>query len=174
MREHPIEEDNMRLSRSISAGILVLLCAGCEEEKVQPAPSVKPLLAPTAKKEVAASAAPVAGVSATPVRAFLDQKKETPAGLEWNHEVASRNGGAMSFRVDSQGPFSVTIITGQGYQALMSGGRKPLPSDVLLTTDSQGPTFEGKAQLPAGSSWFIIANRAKKAVEFRLQCFPGG
>src|SRR5437016_1166319 len=46
---------------------------------------------------------------------FLDQKKEVGPHLEWNREVTSRSGGTFNFRVTSQGPFSVTIITDKGY-----------------------------------------------------------
>jgi len=106
---------------------------------------------------------------------FLDQKKEVSPGVEWNREVTSRSESTVSFRVDSQGPFAVTIVTGQAYKSILARDQKQLTqSDILLTADSQGPMYEGKVTIPAGSSWFIIANRANKSVEFHLQCFPGG
>ena len=48
------------------------------------------------------------GHSAAP---FLDAKKQVPSRREWNKEVGSRQGGAISFRVTSQGPFAVTVVT---------------------------------------------------------------
>jgi len=161
----------MQLSRPISGWLLVLLCGGCEAERRQPAPAVKPASNP--KKEVGTIATPPASKPRPQVRAFLDDKKEVSPGVEWNREVGSRNGGTISFRVDSQGPFAVTIVTGESYKSLMAGNQRPLTqSDVLLTADCKGPTYEGKVKIPAGSSYFIVANRAGKAVEFRLQCFP--
>jgi hypothetical protein len=162
----------MRFSRSIAACFLVVLCGGCEEERHVPAPASKP--APRQTNEAPPVAAPSTTKPRPQLRAFLDQKKEVPAGLEWNREVTSRNGGTISFRVDSQGPFAVTVVTGKAYNALKAGDNKPLnQSDVLLTVDSQGPTHEGTVTIPAGTSYFVIANQAKKTVEFRLQCFAG-
>jgi hypothetical protein len=163
----------MRLSRSSSVLIALLFCGGCEEEQRQPAVASKPASSPN--KDVETIPTPVASTEPRPpLRAFLDEKKEIQAGVEWNREVVSRNGGAISFRVDSQGLFAVTLVTGQGYKAAMADSKAPLNrSDLLLTADSQGTTYEGKVTIPAGSSYFIIENRAKKAVEFHLQCFPG-
>jgi hypothetical protein len=162
----------MRVSRSMSGWFLVLLCGGCEEERRQTAPAFKPASNPT--KEVGTIATSPASKPRPPARAFLDDKKEVSAGVEWNREVGSRNGGMISFSVESQGPFAVTIVTGESYKSLMAGNQRPLTqSDVLLTADSKGPTYERKVRLPAGASYFIVANRAGKTVEFRLQCFPG-
>jgi hypothetical protein len=61
------------------------------------------------------------GPSAGPGKPFLDEKKQVPAHLEWNREVTSRTGGTITFRVTSQGPFAVTVVTGKGYQALQGG-----------------------------------------------------
>ncbi len=162
----------MRQSRSMGVWFLVLLCTGCEEESRQPATASKPASSP--KREVGTVTTPSASEPHSPVRAFLDQKKEVNPGVEWNREVSSRNGGTITFRVDSQGPFAVTIVTGQAYKSILARDQKPLTrSDVLLTADSQGPTYEGKVTVTAGSSYFIIANRANKPVEFHLQCYPG-
>jgi hypothetical protein len=89
--------------------------------------------------------------------------------------VSARKGGTISFRVSSQGPFGVTVITEKGYKWLRSRERKGLnKADVLLTVDSKALTYEGKVALPAGSSYFIIENQTDKKVEVHLQCFPPG
>lgn len=105
-------------------------------------------------------------------RPFLNKKKQIPAGLEWNTNVVSKNGGPFSFRLDSQGPFSVTIVTENGYQAMKNNDQKSFKkSDMLLTIDSKTNTYENKVHVPPGASWFIIGNQAKTGVEFHLQCF---
>jgi hypothetical protein len=107
-----------------------------------------------------------------PGTAFLDKKKQIPAGLEWNTNVISKSGGQFSFRVASQGPFAVTIVNEAGYQAMMNNDQKNFKkSDVLFSVDSRENTYEGKVTIPPGTSWFIIENQAKKEVEFHLQCF---
>jgi hypothetical protein len=107
-----------------------------------------------------------------PGKAFLDQKKEVPPRKEWTREVVSRGGGTFTFRVASQGPFAVTVITDKGYKALQGGDRNPVAKeDVLLTVDSKEPTLEKSITVPAGSSWFIIENQTDKNVEIHLQCF---
>src|SRR6516225_4052908 len=62
-------------------------------------------------------------------QAFLDQKKEVPARKEWTREVTSRSGGTFTFRIASQGPFAVTVLTDKGYKALQSGNRKALAKE---------------------------------------------
>jgi hypothetical protein len=105
-------------------------------------------------------------------KAFLDQKKEIGPRLEWNREVASKIGGTISFRVTSQGPFAVTVVTDKGYKAMQGGNRKAFSKeDVLMTADSKELTYEGKVTLPPGSSWFIIENQTDKSAELHLQCF---
>jgi hypothetical protein len=107
-------------------------------------------------------------------RAFVDEKKEVPAGLEWNKQVGSRLGGAISFRVDSQGPFGVTVVTDEAHKAIMAGVKRPMTkASVMLVADAEGPTYEGKVTIPSGFSYIILENRSKKSVEFHLQCFPG-
>jgi hypothetical protein len=41
----------------------------------------------------------------------------------------------------------------------------------LFTVDSKENTYEGKVTIPAGSSYFIIANQTGNNVEIHLQCF---
>ncbi len=163
----------MRLSQSIVLGMLALLCSACEEEPRHPAAAPTPASAPTQKNQTAPVAVATPDESLPQLRAFLDEKKQVPAGLEWNREVTSRVGGKIKFRVDSQGPFAVTVVTGPAHKALMAGDKKPLSqSDLLLTVDSKGPTHEGTVTIPAGGSYFILENQAGKPVEFHLQCFP--
>jgi hypothetical protein len=50
----------------------------------------------------------------------LDQKKEIGPHLEWNREVTSKSGGTITFRVDSQGPFGVTVVNDKGYKAIQA------------------------------------------------------
>jgi hypothetical protein len=105
-------------------------------------------------------------------KAFLDQKKEIGSHLEWNREVTSKSGGTITFRVDSQGPFGVTVVNDKGYKALQADKKKAFSKeDVLLTADSKEPSYDGKVTLPPGSSWFIIENRMDKNAEIHLQCF---
>jgi hypothetical protein len=120
---------------------------------------------------LAAGCGPGAGAG----KPFLDEKKEVPPHLEWNREVTSRNGGTISFRVTSQGPFAVTVVTEKGYKAMQRGDKKAFDkADVLLTLDVKEGTHEGKVTLPAGSSYFIIENQTDKKAEIHLQCFPPG
>ena len=61
------------------------------------------------------------------------------------------------------------------HQKLMNGNDKALTkSDMLFDANPDGPIFEGKVTVPAGSVFFIIENRDTKEVEFHLQCFAGG
>jgi hypothetical protein len=103
----------------------------------------------------------------------LDAKKQVPSRREWTKELVSRQGGALSFRVTSQGPFAVTVVTDRGYKALVGGGAMS-KEDGLFSIDSKGPTFEGKVTVPLGSSWFIIENQANQSVEIHLECFAAG
>ncbi len=137
----------MKLGSAAAAGVLALLCGGC------------------------GSATTTSGGGGG--KAFLDQKKEVGPKLEWAREVTAKKEGTITFRVTSQGPFGVTVVTDKGYKALQGADRKALKKeDILLTEDSKEPTLEGKVTLPAGSSWFIIENRTDKKAEIQLQCFP--
>jgi hypothetical protein len=100
---------------------------------------------------------------------FLDATFDVPSGKEWNKDVIARKGGTISFRVTSQGPFAVTVVTDKGRKALMSGGKVD-KADILLTENSKEAMFEGKVTLPAGKSWFIIENQTKKSAKIRLEC----
>jgi hypothetical protein len=114
-------------------------------------------------------AGPAAPQGASPMP-FLDQKKQVPPQQEWTREIASRRGGTISFRVTSQGPFAVTLVTGRGYQALVNGAALS-KEDGLLSLDCKGPSHEGKVTVPPGSSWFILENHTNQAAEMHLECF---
>jgi hypothetical protein len=77
----------------------------------------------------------------------------------------------MSFRVTSQGPFAVIVVTDKAHKAIKTNDRKAMKEGLLLTVDSKATTYEGKVNLPAGSSHFIIENQTDKKVELHLQCF---
>src|SRR5262249_24951190 len=99
-------------------------------------------------------------------------EKEVPTKLEWNREIVSKRGGNVRFRIESQGPFSVMVVTGEGYKAVMSGnGSGFKKTDVLLNQISEESTFESTVLTPPGSSYFIIENRAGKPVKMHLQCY---
>jgi len=92
--------------------------------------------------------------------------------MEWSREIVSRRGGSFAFRVRSQGPIGVTIVTDRGYKTAMTRDEKSFKKDdVILTVDSKDGLFEGTATVTAGSSWFIIENQTDKEVEIHLQCF---
>src|SRR5262245_14069684 len=135
-----------------AAGAAVLLLAGCSSQTGTPTGA--------------------SGAGRPPGQAFLDQKKSVPARKEWTREVTSRSGGTFTFRVSSQGPFAVTVVTDKGYKALQGGGRNALgKDDILLTLDSKEATMERPVTVAAGSSWFIIENQTDREVEIHLQCF---
>ena len=103
---------------------------------------------------------------------FLDQKKVVPPRMEWSREIVSKNGGSFTFRVSSQGPIGVTLITARGYKASIERNDKAFKKeDVILTVDSKNGQYKGYVTVPAGSSWFIIENQTDKEVEIHLQCF---
>jgi hypothetical protein len=135
-------------------GVFVIFCTGCRQD----AQDTKPRDTSEEKADVPAG------------KPFLDKKKRIPAGLEWNTNVTSKNGGKFTFRVESQGPFAVTVVTEAGYQAVKNKDKNVKKSDILFTVDSKENTYEGKVTVPPGTSWFIIENQANKEVEFRLQC----
>jgi hypothetical protein len=82
-------------------------------------------------------------------KAFLDATFEVPPHKEWNKEVTAKRGGTISFRVTSQGPFAVTVITDKGRKALTSGAKGD-KADILLTQDSRTPTAEGEGHASGG------------------------
>ncbi len=142
----------MRSVQRVVVGVVVLLGA-CNSKT--PAPTGAGGGSPPAKGKTA----------------FLDAQFEVPPHKEWNKNVIAKRGGAISFRVTSQGPFAVTVVTDKGRKALLSRGKFD-KADVLLMQDSQTPQAEGKVTLPAGSSWFIIENQTDKPATIRLECFP--
>ena len=148
--------------------ILAFLClaVGCENSESRP----KGSHSPAKPQDAAASQANNAQKGSR--APFLDQKKQVGPRLEWNREVTSRRGGKILFRVTSQGPFSVTLLTDRGYKAVTSNDPNAMrQEDLLLTIDSKEPQFEKTISLPAGSSWLIIQNQTNQPAEFHLECF---
>lgn len=151
----------MKTAALATVGLVGLLCGGCSSGSEKPTrDGVEPRNETDGDK--------LSGTG----KAFMDVHREIPPRLEWNRDVFSRKGGAIAFRVTSQGPFAVTIVTDMAYQALQRGDRKGLSkSDILLTVDSKNAVYDGRVTVPAGRSWFIIENQAGKKVEMRLECF---
>jgi hypothetical protein len=105
-------------------------------------------------------------------RTFLDETRQVPPRKEWTREITSRGGGTFMFRVESQGPFEVTVVTDKGFRALTGADQSTFSKqDVLLKAVSKEPTLEKSATVPPGSSWFIIENQSDKPVQLHLQCF---
>jgi hypothetical protein len=92
--------------------------------------------------------------------------------MEWSREIMAPYAATITFRVTSQGPFRVTVVTERAYKAAVAKNREKLDKeDILLAIDSKNTTYDGKVTLPAGSSWFIIENQTDKPAKIRLQCF---
>jgi hypothetical protein len=141
----------MQRNFAVALFIIVMLCGGCSSGTTKPG----------GKDTESASG-----------KTFMDVNKQVPPRLEWNRDISSRSGGTFSFRVTSQGPFSVIVVTDKGYQAIQGNNRKAFDKeDVLLTVDSVEPSLDGKVTVPAGRSWFIVKNQTDKQVDMRLQCF---
>lgn len=160
----------MRSSFILAVPVLVLSSGGCgTEPRHLPAAGKSPATA----NEPARSVGTATATGSRPQgQAFLDDKRGVEPHVEWNREVSSRTGGTIAFRVSSTGPFAVTVITGQAYKALQSGDQNPISqSDILLTVDAKGPTYEGRVTVRAGSSYFIMENKGDKAVDLHLECF---
>lgn len=104
-------------------------------------------------------------------RVFLDDKKAVGSGLEWSRDITSKKGGEITFRVASQGPFVVNILTDQAYKSIMRNDRKSFKKEgVLLTFKSKETTYEGRVTLPPGTSWIMIKNEATESATIHLQC----
>lgn len=109
-----------------------------------------------------------------PAGTFVDESKDVPSELEWGRQIFSRNGGLIHFTVESEGPFSVTLLTDRGYQAARKHDRSAAaPADLLFTRDSDGEPVEQEVSVPQGSSWFVILNRAEQTVRISLQSRSG-
>ena len=173
----------MKPNRLAIAGLVMLPISACDSEVPPATPGVRPpssvpvasspaATAPTQAAAPSPAPAPVAAASRKTAPPFLDQTKEVDPGREWLREVSSRKGGAMAFRVESQGKFAVSVVTDTGLKAIQ-GGSGPTQQDLLMTADSKGNSYEGKVTLPVGSSWFIIENRTGQKVNLRLVCSEG-
>jgi hypothetical protein len=143
----------VRPTQRVVVGAVVLLLGSCDSKTTSPTGG-------------GGGNAPTKGNAA-----FLDATFEVPPHKEWNKDVIAKRGGTISFRVTSQGPFAVTVVTDKGRKALTSGAKVD-KAEILLTQDSKTPVAEGTVTLPAGSSWFIIENQTDKPAKIRLECFP--
>lgn len=103
---------------------------------------------------------------------FLDQKRMIGPWLEWNREIVAQSPSTFRCRIESQAPIGVTLIAERTYRALLQGDMESAHrEDVLLTVDSQSPTFEREFSVPrSGSYWFILENQSMMEVEMHLQC----
>ncbi len=158
---------------ALFAGVVVCGIFGCKLYNPPPPAASGQGIAASGQTSAASGQTPLSAAKGTSAAPFLDAKKQVPSRREWNKEVVARQGGAISFRVTSQGPFAVTVVTDRGRKALLGGGTM-MREDGLFTTDSNAPTFEGRLTLPPGSSWFIIENQANQTVEIGLECFAAG
>lgn len=166
------------------AGIVLSPVFGCDSGIPPATPGVgsSPPSAAATPAQPASGTAPAPVASATPTPnpapaprpkapAFLDQTREVDPGQAWSREVVSKRGGAIDFRVESQGSFSVSVLTDTGYRAVQAGSG-PLQADLLMSADAKGASYEGKVTLPAGQSWVIIENRSGKKAPIHLVCSP--
>jgi hypothetical protein len=103
---------------------------------------------------------------------FLDQKKTLKPAQEWNREVVCKTNGTMLFKITSEGPFSVSILSDKAYKALLKRDMETFKKEgFVLTTDSKEKALERSLQLKNGSYWFIIRNNLQRDTEVRLECF---
>ena len=103
---------------------------------------------------------------------FLDQKKTLKPAQEWNREVVCKTSGTMRFKVTSEGPFSVSVLSEKAYKALLKRDMDTFKKEgFVFTVDSKEKVLERSLQLKAGSYWFIVRNNLKQEAEVRLECF---
>ena len=107
---------------------------------------------------------------------FLDQERRIAPRLEWSREVIARKAGSIRCRVESQAPFTVTLVADRTYQAMLKRDQAGLRrEDVLFTTDSAGAPVEREYAIPAaGSFWFVMANQSEREVTMRVSCLAPG
>jgi hypothetical protein len=118
----------------------------------------------------AAPAIAAAGAE-TPGKLLVDQRRQIPAGKEWNCAIAPARAGTMSVKVEGKGPFSILLVADRSYQALMKGNDKGLnKQDLLLDTQVAGSSYVGTVKVPKGTAWFIIENRSGEPIDFHLEC----
>jgi hypothetical protein len=103
---------------------------------------------------------------------FLDQTKEVSPQLEWNREIVTRRGGKVTFMIESQGPVSIIVLSGKGYQALLVKDMDAIErSDLILNLPSVPTPYKRTVTAPPGSSYFIIQNLSDKTAKMRLRCY---
>lgn len=110
-----------------------------------------------------------------PVRptAFLDDSMDMGGGNTFIREITADTAGEITFRVTSQGGFTVFVVTADGYRVVKENPKQKFPEDeLLLMAVSKSPTYEGAVTVPVGSSYFFIKNDTTDKVHLRLECFP--
>jgi hypothetical protein len=106
-----------------------------------------------------------------PGKPLVDQRRQIPAGKEWNHPIALAKAGTRSIKVEGKGPISILLLADRSYQALMKnipGGMNR--KDVILDIRSPGSSYVGEVKVPQGTAWFIIENQSGQAADFHLVC----
>ena len=158
------------ISRSSTVVLLALASIAISACKKKDAGGTGATNAPAAQPGTAGPGKPPAGAaSGTP---FLQGTKDVPAHLEWNRDFGSSSGGTIVFRVSCDAPFSVTVVTDKGYQALLRKDKAQFDkSSMLLTLDATPPSYEGRVTVPPGRMWFIVANRSNATAKMSLECY---
>lgn len=103
--------------------------------------------------------------------AFLDIRANVHAGEDWYREVKLTTGGSISFRITSEGPFSVSVVTEKAYKALVAKKRGGYGRNEVLLVADASMIHEGYVTLPTGNSYFIIRNNMARLSHCRLQCY---
>ncbi|MGO8751256.1 MAG: hypothetical protein ACLQNE_35360 [Thermoguttaceae bacterium] len=94
---------------ALFAGVVVCGIFGCKLYNPPPPAASGQGIAASGQTSAASGQTPLSAAKGTSAAPFLDAKKQVPSRREWNKEVVARQGGAISFRVTSQGPFAVTV-----------------------------------------------------------------
>lgn len=98
---------------------------------------------------------------------------EMGAGNTFIREITAESVGKITFRVTSQGGFTVYVVTTAGYKFAKANPKQKFPEEeLLLLAVSKSPTYDGAVSIPVGSSYFFIKNDSPDKVHLRLQCFP--
>lgn len=103
---------------------------------------------------------------------FVDQTKDVIPQQEWNREIVTKKGGTVTFTIESQGPVSIIVLSGKGYQALLAKDMDAIErSDLILNLPSVPTPYTRTVTVPPGSSYFIIENLSDQSVKMRLKCY---
>lgn len=107
-----------------------------------------------------------------PSRPFFDESKSLLPTQEWNREIVAKQAGKIRFRVDTVGPFALTVMNDKAHRGVLSNNMQGISKkDIMLTQDFSGPSSEGTVKLGKGTSWFLIENSASSTATLRLRCW---